>query len=129
MQIKNKVKGSIKKFDDLNIPLNIYERKQTRTQPCTSKSREILSAEVSENETEEIKNQLKIAPVINLEEFEFLGASSLAIETENGLYHHKDNKLDNVCLIEFLTIIYCILKAICLQIVLYYRNIKSEKLC
>ena len=97
MQIKNKVKGSIKKFDDLNIPLNIYERNQTRTQPCTSKSAEILSAEDSENETEE----LKIAPIINLEEFEFLGASSLPIETENGLYHHKDNKFDNVCLIEF----------------------------
>ena len=105
MQIKNKVKGSIKKFDDLNIPLNIYEREQTRTQHCTSKSTQILSAENSENETKEIKNKnkklLKIAPIINLEEFEFLGASSLAIETENGLYHHKDNKLDNVCLIEF----------------------------
>jgi hypothetical protein len=39
--------------------------------------------------------QLK-SQFFNLDEFEFLGASSLAIETENGLYHRKDNANDLV---------------------------------
>ena len=36
--------------------------------------------------------QLKVAPIINLDEIEFLGSSSLPIETENGLYHHKEDE-------------------------------------
>jgi len=108
LQIKNKVKSAIKKFDDLKIPLNIHEQTKIHKKadnpikPCTSKSTEILSAEENDDENEETwkkkrkLGQLKIAPVINLDEYEFLGSSSLAIETENGLYHHKDNKNDNV---------------------------------
>ena len=95
----------LKKTDDLKIPsLNDFElskkQKQVRAgeaKPCTSKSTGVLP-EDEYLDDEEIKkqkqrlNQLNVAPIINLDELQFLGSSSLAIETENGLYHHKEEK-------------------------------------
>jgi len=103
IQIKNSIKSSIKKFEDLKIPIEQPNKNETKTDnliiSCKSKSKEVLSErdndEIDEKEEKKL-NLLKIAPIINLDEFEFLGASSLAIETENGLYHRKDNANDLV---------------------------------
>ena len=99
----------MKKFEDLKIPLeeaksrtkDLIDNSNNNSKPCTSKSIEIASEEEEEDDEKRKKqekrlNQLKIAPLINLDELQFLGASTLPIDTENGLYHHKDDKSDQV---------------------------------
>jgi hypothetical protein len=103
LDLKTSIKTVIKKYDDLKLP---KLKQPPLSRPCTSKStlKQSLSSSSSSEDEDEDEERLKqkrkrqrllqLAPVINLDEMQFLGSSSLAIQTETGLYHHKEEEVN-----------------------------------
>jgi hypothetical protein len=98
IELKNAVQVSLKKFEDLNIVPEVQKDRETKKsddqKPGTSKSKCITQDEIKPSElTEEEKKRLekiKIAPVIELSEMEYMAPITQRVETNHPIYQRKE---------------------------------------
>lgn len=97
IEIKNQIQAAMKKFENLNLATTTDETVKTTKQtvsddkPCTSQSSRVVDDEKQRLREE----KLRIAPIIELDEMEYLAPSVQKVETTHPLFQRREGELNN----------------------------------